>query len=573
MNYRWQIGRPDAAKVNLLEKELGVTGLLADCLVNRGFHDPAVTRQFLNPRLKDLADPMLVPNMQALVERLWHAGEGGENIVIFGDYDVDGVTAAAILLEVFRHLGWEHTQAYLPHRREEGYGLSRSGVENCLARYPSRLLLAVDCGSTSTSTIAWLRENDIEVLVLDHHQVSDPPPPANIIVNPQLGAPSGGPFQELCSAGLAFKLAHALLKHGRQAGFEAAWHFDLKSMLDLVALGTIADLVPLIGENRILVAKGLENLSRTKRPGLRALKEVAQINGSVGVFEVGFQLGPRLNAAGRLENAVDALDLLLQQDEEDASLVAHHLDIQNRERQRIERIISDSAVQAVHSKFNAQCDFVLVESNPDWHIGVIGIVASRVMREFYRPTIIIGHESGEWRGSARSIPGFDLAAALRQCDDLLLRHGGHAMAAGLSIVPENIEPLRERLNEIARNSLNSEMLRPVLDLDAEVSLAQISLPTVEELSLLQPSGQANPKVQLVVRGLQNLRPPRRLGRDQQHLKLWTTDGRHTVEAIWWACGSLPVPQGRFDLAFEPQINEFNGKRSVLMKLLDWQPSA
>lgn len=574
MTYRWEINTPEAECLSLLQRELGVTPLLSQCLANRGFTSPAASRRFLNPKLKHLADPLEIPQMEALAERIWHAGTHEETIVIFGDYDVDGVTATAILIELFKHLGWSRVFTYLPHRLEEGYGLSQSGVENCLNRFPTRLLLAVDCGSTSIDSIAWLRRNGIEVLVLDHHQVSDPVPDANILVNPQHNATESGRFTELCSAGLAFKLAHALLKLGRDRGESKAWDFNLKGMLDLVALGTIADLVPLTGENRIMVSKGLDFLSHTQRPGLRALKDVAQINGNVGVFEVGFQLGPRLNAAGRLENAVDALELILQDDDEEARLVAQQLDVQNRERQRIERTISDEAVEAVKCRFNAESDFVIVEGNILWHIGVVGIVASRVMREFYRPTIIIGVEGGDWRGSGRSIPGFDLAAALRECDDLLLRHGGHAMAAGLSIDPSHLDEFRSRLNMIAKRELSRELLRPVLELDGVIGLDQLSVESIEELSRLQPAGQANPKVQLMVRGLKNQRPPRRLGRDQQHVKLWATDGQVTTEAIWWACGESTLPGDEsFDLAFEPQINEYNGRRTVLLKMLDWRPSS
>jgi single-stranded-DNA-specific exonuclease len=370
--------------------------------------------------------------------------------VIFGDYDVDGVTSTTILLEVLRTLGWS-VEAYLPNRMDEGYGLSRDGVENCLKKYRVKLLLAVDCGSTAVETIAWLGATGVEVIVLDHHQVSDPAPDAVALVNPQLTQDSKiktQNFTELCSAGLAFKLAHALLKRGRETGLTGAAEFDLRPLLDLVALGTIADLVPLTGENRILVSAGLERLNTTRRPGLIALKQVADSPETLGAFEVGFQIAPRLNAAGRLETAMEALNLLLAPDAATALPLAQNLDLRNRERQKIERGIAETAIGVVRSKFDAQKDFVIVEGELLWHIGVVGIVASRVLAEFYRPTIIIGGENGEMRGSGRSIVGFDLAAALRECDGLLVKHGGHALAAGLSILPGKIDLLREKLNAL-----------------------------------------------------------------------------------------------------------------------------
>ena len=418
MKYRWSIAPSQPVLADFLAKELKISRLLAQCLLNRGFSEPEPITRFLQPRLKDLADPFLLPNMRAAVERLFAARERGEALVIFGDYDVDGVTSTTLLHDVLTALGWKvHT--YLPHRRDEGYGLTQSAVENCLAKFPVPLLLAVDCGSTAVDSIRWLRERGVEVVVLDHHQVSAPAPEAVALVNPQLSGPGEPSFRELCSVGLAFKFAHALLKHGRAHGLPDAESFDLRPLLDLVALGTIADLVPLTGENRILVTAGLERLNQTKRPGLLALKEVAGIEKTITGYEVGFQLAPRLNAAGRLETAEEALQLMLARDLATATPIAHSLDARNRERQKIERSMAQEALGSLRSKFNPATDHVIVEGHLLWHIGVVGIVASRVLQEFHRPTIIIGGEGGEWRGSGRSIEGFDLAAALRECDDLL----------------------------------------------------------------------------------------------------------------------------------------------------------
>ena len=362
MKFRWSVAPPQPLLAESLAATLKVSSLLTQCILNRGLSEAAAVQTFLAPRLKNLADPFLLPNMDAAVARLLRAREKTEPLVIFGDYDVDGVTSTALLVEVLRALGWS-VNYYLPHRMDEGYGLSQDGVENCLKKYPTTLLLAVDCGSTAVTSIAWLRERGVDVIVLDHHQVSAPAPAAAALVNPQLSTISHQPsaaFTELCSAGLAFKLAHALVKRGRETGLPGAAQFDLRPLLDLVALGTIADVVPLAGENRILVTAGLERLNTTLRPGLVALKQVVQSPEKIGVMDVGFQLAPRLNAAGRLENAEESLHLLLAANEAEATPLAQNLDAHNRERQKIERGISNEVIGAVRARFNPQTDFVIV---------------------------------------------------------------------------------------------------------------------------------------------------------------------------------------------------------------------
>ncbi len=585
MKFRWSLAPSQPLLSGQLAGTLKISPLLAQCLVNRGFSEPQTITSFLDPRLKDLADPFLLPNMAAAVERLFRARERKELVVVFGDYDVDGVTSTALLLEVLGALGWA-VQCYLPHRMDEGYGLSQEGVENCLKRFPAALLLAVDCGSTAVEAIAGLQQRGIDVIVLDHHQVSSPPPAAVALVNPQLhsthdalATPQSASinpinpinlFTELCSVGLAFKLVHALVKRGRETGLSAASDLDLRPLLDLVALGTIADIVPLTGENRILVSAGLARLNATARPGLVALKRVAQSPAPLGAYEVGFQLAPRLNAAGRLETAENALRLLLARDLTEAMPLAQSLDLQNRERQKIERGIAEEVVGAVREKFKPENDFVIVEGRMPWHIGVVGIVASRVLQQFYRPTIIVGGDGADWRGSGRSIAGFDLAAALRECGDLLVRHGGHAMAAGVTIAPANLDTFRARLNEIARRSLKPDDLQPALHLDAEVGLEEMSLECLGSLGKLKPMGQGNPAIQFVARNLTHQRPLQRIGPEKQHVKMWVTDGGATHEAVWWRAGNESLPVGAFDLAFAPQAHHYNGRRLTQLKVLDWR---
>jgi single-stranded-DNA-specific exonuclease len=597
MKFRWSLAPPQPSLAAQLASALKLPPLLAQCLLNRGLSEPAAIAGFLQPRLQQLADPFLLPNMAAAVERLLQARQRNEPLVIFGDYDVDGVSSTALLLEVLRPLGWQ-VHYYLPHRMDEGYGLSQDGVENCLAKSPSTLLLAVDCGSTAVGSIASLRQRGVDVIVVDHHQVSSRAPAAIALVNPQLGVPrpssgftppasgaqptpsstpinavnSAPPFTELCSAGLAFKLAHALVKRARETGLPGAADFDLRPLLDLVALGTIADIVPLTAENRILVTTGLERLNTTRRPGLIALKRVAQSPALLSTYEVGFQLAPRLNAAGRLETAEDALRLLLARDQAEALPIAQKLDAHNRERQKIERGIAHEVINALRARFNPQADFVIVEGQLPWHIGVVGIVAARVIQQFYRPTIILGGDGDYFRGSGRSIAGFDLAAALRQCDDLLVRHGGHAMAAGVTLQAVKLDAFRARLNDLARAALKPDDLQATLRLDAEVTLEAMTLECLATLDQLRPTGLGNPPVQFFARSLIQQRSPQRMGAGRQHVKMWVTDGATTHETVWWGAGEAVLPAPRFDLAFAPQVNEYNGRRTVQLKVLDWRPA-
>ena len=583
MKYRWSLAPAQPALAGFLAGRLRLSPLLAQCLLNRGLSEPEEIARFLEPRLKDLTDPFRLPDMGVAVDRLFAARAAGQRVAIFGDYDVDGVTATALLAEVLEALGWT-VGHYLPHRMDEGYGLSRGAVENCVSKLSPSLLLAVDCGSTAVEAIRWLREQGVDTIVLDHHQVSTPRPEALALVNPRLAVPNEankgpagpGPVPEtadLCSAGLAFKLAHALVKQGRQAGLAGADGFDLKPFLELVALGTIADLVPLRGENRILVSAGLERLNTTRRPGLVALKRVAGVQGRVGGYEVGYLLGPRLNAAGRLETADAALRLLRARSLAEAEPLAHSLDVCNQERQQIERQMAEEVIETVRARFQPDRDYVIVEGRLLWHIGVVGIVASRVLHEFHRPAIVLGGEADEWRGSGRSIEGFDLAAALCACDDLLLRHGGHALAAGLSIRPEQVDLFRARLNDLARRTLKPEDLQPRLRVDAEIDLRELTLERVAELERLQQTGIGNPPVHLVARGLVHQRPLQRMGPDRRHAKMWLTDDHTTCEAVLWGAGEGPLPVGRFDLAFQPQVNRYNGNSSVQLKVLDWQARA
>lgn len=556
---RWSVAEPTFA-AGEIARALGIAPLTARCLVNRGVITPEAAEEFLAPQLKRLKDPFALPDMDKAVDAL--LAERSRPVVIFGDYDVDGVTATAILLETLQALGWRAT-SYLPHRIDDGYGLSVEAAEKCLRDTGARLMIAVDCGSTAVEAIAALKGRGVDVIVLDHHQVSAPAPAAIALVNPQRGTEG----HELCSAGLAFKLAHALVKRLRES---EAIAFDVRALLDLAALGTIADIVPLRGENRILVSAGLKRLDTTTRPGLVALKEVASVKEPVGVYEVGFQLAPRLNAAGRLEDAMIALELVRSAEPVRAMDLAAQLDATNRERQELEQRIADECLSAVRRWFDPDQHFAIVEGRPEWHVGVVGIVAARLQREFHRPAIVIGSDGSEWRGSARSIAGFDIAAGLRECGHLLDRHGGHAMAAGLSLAPQNLDVFRERFNEVARTRIDALSLQRCVRLDAEAKLSELSLARIQELERLGPFGHENASVQFLIRGARIVGDVRRMGAEQKHARFRVRDASGEGDVVWWNAGEIPSDE--FDLAIAPQLNTFNGATRVQLKLQDIRPA-
>ena len=570
MKYRWNLAPSQPLLTGQLIRELPLSPLLAQCLVNRGVVTKEEVSDFLKPKLKLLADPFLIPNMEVAVERLWKARSNNERLLIYGDYDADGITSTALLVEALTKLGWD-VQAYLPGRFDDGYGLSPISVEKCLGQFKINLLLAVDCGSTSNEAIDCLNNNNVDVIVLDHHQLSNPAPNPVAMVNPQLNNNYPN-FQELCSVGLAFKLIHAIVKRGRQEGLQKERDLDLKQFLDLVAIGTVADLVPLVGENRKLLRFGLEQLGETTRPGLVELKKIVNIKPPVSVFNVGFNLGPRINAAGRMENPATALNLLLSKDTYSAEINAKKLDDFNLKRQKIERDISNKAIENIQNTFNPEKDLVIVEGDKEWHLGVIGIVASRVMRKFYRPTFILAKDGDGWKGSARSIEGFDLAEAMRDCDDLLNDHGGHAMAAGVSVKPGQLDAFRERINEIAKKTISSEMFQAPLKLDAETNLSEMTLVRLKEMQQIEPTGQGNPEIQLLIPKLTMSGSINRMGKEKQHVKFWANDERDSCEVIAWNLKPEDEPKGVFDLAVVPQVNNFNGHLSVQLKLIDWRPT-
>lgn len=556
---RWVIAKPEPALAGALSGELHLAVPLAQVLINRGYRDADKASQFLNPQLRQLGDPFDLPDMAKAVDRILAAIQNKERIVIYGDYDVDGVTASALLQRVLSAAG-ATVASFLPHRMDEGYGLTSDGLARCVKEHQPRLLIAVDCGTSSAKEIADLTEHGIDTIVLDHHEPPEQLPECVALVNPK-AAGRDDRATMLASVGVAFKLAHALLKRDRHL----SERIDLRDHLDLVAVGTVADLVPLVGENRILVKAGLERLPHTQKIGLRALMDVADVPDRVTPYHIGFRIGPRLNAAGRLSDAMAALELMLTGDPARAKELADLLDGHNVERQRIEGRMVDEAMAMAREQ---EQDRVLVLAKDGWHVGVIGIVASRVLQEFYKPTVVIGIEGGVGKGSCRSVPGFSIVRALRHCERLLERFGGHDMAAGLSVKSGNIDELRRSLNEFARNTLKEDDLHQRLKIDAVVTLDDLDADFFEQLAGLEPCGMENPTPVFAVEGVQLRGAPRVVGKN--HLRFNVTDGDMTAQAIWWGRGDFQLPQGKFDVAFTPELNEYRGEENVQLKVRDVQ---
>ncbi|HYO64690.1 MAG TPA: single-stranded-DNA-specific exonuclease RecJ [Archangium sp.] len=569
---RWLMPEVPQEQAAALAAELGLHPLSARVLVHRGLRTPEAASAFLSDKLADLPDPFRMKGMVAAVERLFRAIREKEHITLYGDYDVDGVCSTSLMNLFLRELG-ARPATYIPHRMDEGYGLNLQAVEK-IAADGTRVLVTLDCGVTSVAEISRARDLGLDVVVVDHHTVPPTLPPAVAVLNPhQPGCDY--PTKHLCAAGVAFNLCMGLRKKLRDDGwFATRKEPNLKALMDLVAMATVADVVPLTGANRILVQHGLQELTAARRPGVRALKEGAGVepDGPVTTGQVGFRLGPRINAAGRLHDASLGLQLLCSESLDAARSLAQVLDRANAERQGIESGILTEALAQAEERAEHARGFVLYSEG--WHPGVIGIVASRVVERFHRPTVMVGVKDGVGKGSARSIEGFHLYDALSGCADLLARFGGHKHAAGLTIEAKHLPALRESFERIAKQRLTPEDLIPRCKVDAVVGVKELDERAVEALQKLGPFGQGNPEPVLVLRH-QVARPrvlPHKSG-GAGHLKLALVDAP-SVDAIGFGMADrLALTEGPVDLAFQASFDTFRGQRRLSLKLKDLRIAA
>ncbi len=544
----------------------GYSQVLLRLLAHRGLKTAEEVEFFLQPLLKNLTDPFLLPQMAQAVERVFQAIDAGESVSVYGDYDVDGVTSIMLLTRTLEAYGLR-PHKFLPHRLEEGYGLSFAGLERCLKENSPGLLIAVDCGTTAIAQAAMLKEKGVDLVILDHHEpAQEGLPEAVAVVNPKLG----DDFHYLCSAGVVFKLAHALMKQRRLD------HFDLKSFLDIVAIGTVADIVPLVAENRLLVRHGLKVLNDTKHVGLLALIEVCAVQMPIEAHAVGFRIGPRINAAGRVDRADTALELMLSSDPKKSQELAQSLNEMNQIRQDMEQSMLNEAERAAESMLENTDKVGLAVGADDWHPGVVGIVASRLMKRFHRPTFVVGfNEDGLGKGSGRSIGGISLVQAINECRDLLINGGGHEMAAGISLRKENFPAFQERFAEaVSRQVTDASILQPRLYGDVEIRLPELTLEFIQRYELLQPFGNSNEPPLFFCLGVEPaVRPD---GQEElallkgRHLRLMLYQDGVERKAMWFnavADGQkLVLPRPPWDIAFHPGRNSFQGKDSVQLTI-------
>ncbi|MFS0822570.1 single-stranded-DNA-specific exonuclease RecJ [Bacillus sp. 1P02SD] len=555
---RWKVNEYNQIDTNLLVKELQVTPLVASLLVNRGLTTVESAREFLEPEQLEFHDPFLLDQMDIAIERIMKAIENGERILVFGDYDADGVSSTTVMVTALKEKG-ALVDFYIPNRFTEGYGPNETAFRWAKSEGFS-LIITVDTGISALHEAEVAKELGIDLIITDHHEVGPELPVATAIIHPKKPN-SQYPFKELAGVGVAFKVAHAL--RGEVP----------TDLLDVAVIGTIADLVPLHGENRLLAKKGIRALQNTARPGLKALLKKAKIeNNDISEETVGFAIGPRINAVGRLQSADPAVDLLMTNDPEEASYIADEIDELNKERQQLVNQMTQEAIQEVEENYPPSSNSVLVIAKEGWNSGVIGIVASRLVDRFYRPTIVlsIDSEKGLAKGSARSIAGFNLYESLSTCRDILPHFGGHPMAAGMTLKLDDVNDLRNRLNVIANEVLSPEDFQPVTTVDAICCIQEISLESIIEMNKLAPYGMGNPKpiVQINDVGVNTIR---RIGADQSHLKVVLQDEPHTLDGVGFGLGHTCdgiSPLSKVSVIGELSINEWNNSRKPQIMLQD-----
>lgn len=588
MKKRWVVYEQDLRLQDYIVKSLQINPLIAQILINRGIKTVEEINDFLTSSINNLHDPFLLPDMKKAVERIGRAISSGEGILVYGDYDVDGVTATSLLYLFFKEMGYDASY-YIPHRLREGYGLREDAIYK-IKKKGIGLIITADCGTTSNPQVAAAQGLGIDVIITDHHEPLDVLPEAYAVINPNR-TDSQYPFRDLAGVGVAMKLAQGVLEgfkgsriqggnsRGGQPTAERApltplpLDSILHKYLDLVALGTIADVSPLIGENRKLVKEGLKLLSKGERKGIAALKLVSNLDGqNISVGLVGFTLAPRINAAGRLDDADIGVMLLTTDSEEEAVRCAKMMDEKNRERQRIEDVILNEVRGRINKDIDIKNAKAIVLSSENWHQGVIGIIASRIVDEYYRPTILISmREDGIGKGSARSIPAFHLYEGLLECSSYLDAFGGHKYAAGITIRKDRIALFSERINEIVGAKLKNEDFVPRLYIDSEININDLNFKILKGFELLEPFGISNPEPVFSISDVEAIYP-KIVGKN--HLKLKVRQERAQADAIGFNMGekmqmfNKSVSESGFDIAVTPRLNEWQGTLSIQMKIKD-----
>lgn len=556
MKKEWKCYHADKEEVESLEKQYHLTKLVSSILVNRNIKKEKQIRKFLAPTRHDFYDPFLMPDMEKAVERILKAIQHNEKMLIYGDYDVDGITSITVLKKFFqdREISIDY---YIPNRIEEGYGLNKEAIKH-IAKNGYQLIITVDCGITSVEEVALANDLGVEIVITDHHEVPEELPEAIAVVDAKR-KDSIYPFNQLAGVGVAFKLIQALSKKMDLPEKEYLKY------LDIVCIGTISDIVPLVDENRVITKLGLKLVEQTKNVGLQELLKICAYS-KVDSNTISFGIAPRINACGRLADAKTALELFLTEDEEKAKAIATQLNIYNQQRQEMEKNIYDEAVEKLEEEKNTKN--ILVLAKEGWHHGVIGIVASKITEKYFKPSILICIEGEEAKGSGRSIPGFNLHEALTKNSLYLEKFGGHAMAVGVTLKSENFPKFKKELQEYGQNSHICDII-PIIYIDEEITFKDISIETVAQLDLLQPFGEANKEPIFACRNVK-IQSIRTLS-EGKHIKLTLKDDNFYLDVVGFQMGNLAEEfklGDKVDVVGTLEINEFNGAKKVQMRLID-----
>ena len=569
---RWTYKPSPAEEVGALSRHAGVSPVVAELLLRNGLGDPAAAASFLRPTLADLNDPFLLHNVEAVASRLRKAIESAEDIVVLGDYDVDGVSSTTLLVSILRRFGLK-PRFVVPRRMEDGYGLSRSAIDRALEQGKPQLFIALDCGTNSHDEVSYLTSQGIEVIVIDHHRSKEKPLEQGLLINPHVHSREGDDaWRNLCTVGLVFKLSHGLLKLLRAENHPIAHTIKLRDYLDLAAMGTVADLVPLTGENRILARYGLRILQSGERPGIRALMDIAGVKPDHGVnpVDISFRLGPRINASGRLADAALSVELMLSDDEQFCGETAQQLDVFNRERQDIERLITEEAERMIETDFATWPGIVLFGEN--WHPGVVGIVAGRVTRKYNRPCVVLGNEGAFAKGSGRSVNGVNLVEVLASCSEHLASWGGHPMAVGVSLEKLHLDAFRAAFAAAVRAAAGGDLIEANLTISAWLTPDQIREQLMEELESMQPFGQGNAEPIFGVRGVVLRSRPEVFKQAHFRFNFEDSRGRRLFGVAWKMAQRIPPMGVPIDLAVELAWNHFNDRKLLQLELVDWRMS-
>lgn len=557
--------------INTLSESLNISKTLASLLLRIGISNPNKAQRFLYPRLAHLQDPYELTNMDRAIKRTITAIKNNESVTILGDYDVDGITSTTLLVHILKIFGL--SPHYLtPLRLEEGYGMSQAVLERALTGPTPGLLFALDCGTNSTEEVVFLKNKGIDVIIIDHHQSKQTVPGDTILINPHVFDSPDAPWANLCTVGLVFKFTHALTKTLKENAHPKAESVDLKELLDLVALGTVADLVPLLEENRILASFGLNKIQNSNRPGIQALTKISGINQNqpLKASDISFRLGPRINASGRLSDASLPVSMLLADDFKTCSLAAEQLNTMNQERQEIERSVTTHALQLVEDEALASNNAIIAYF-PGWHSGLVGIAAGKLSRIHNRPTFILTQEGNSAKGSGRSVPGINLITALSECSDLLESWGGHPMAAGITLHPSNIEKFQKQFNQaIASQILSPQQQETLLEISEYLSPEDLTEGLLEELELLHPFGMSNPEPVFGIRDAILPSPVTIFSTDHFRFQVKKTSGMPLNGIAWKMAHNRPPHNTPLTLAVKFAYNHWNGKKTSQLELIDWQ---